>query len=75
MRHCGGQGWSQWNDKLQQLLVPSQVRDGVEQGSWYFSHARYAEQGGRLMHTALATLILESYYRHMPHHSHHRPGT
>jgi hypothetical protein len=66
MRHVGGIHWKHWNDRVRDRLVDSQERQGVEAGSWYCPDDAYADEGGRFLHTAFATLILESYYRHVP---------
>jgi hypothetical protein len=47
--------------------VQSQALDGHEAGSWHFGGAdQGATKGGRLYCTAMATTILETYYRHLP---------
>jgi hypothetical protein len=63
LHHYGGEPWMAWNDKMRNLLVKTQATEGHEAGSWHFSvdHAT-----GRLWTTALSTLILEVYYRHLP---------
>jgi len=63
LHHYGGEPWVAWNDKMRNLLVKTQATEGHEAGSWHFSvdHAT-----GRLWTTALSTLILEVYYRHLP---------
>ena len=54
-----------WNDKLRDLLVATQVRQGALAGSWKPADAR-EQPGGRLYATALRLLMLEVYYRHLP---------
>jgi hypothetical protein len=63
MHHYGGEPWVAWNGKMRDYLVSKQSKTGHETGSWHFSvdHAT-----GRLWTTALSTLILEIYYRHLP---------
>jgi len=67
-RHWGGDVWEKWNDSMRDWLVEKQVRGGHEAGSWYFSaggdHGK--SKGGRLYCTAMATMMLEVYYRHLP---------
>jgi len=66
MRHVGGAHWNRWNDRVRDPLIKAQRQRGDDSGSWFFAKDKHANEGGRLLHTALATLILESYYRHMP---------
>ena len=66
MRHYGGDEWEQWNDKLRPQIVGSQVATGQATGSWFFEGDHGSLPGGRLYCTAMATMILEVYYRHMP---------
>ena len=65
MRHYGGEEWEKWNTKMRDSLINSQSSVGHEAGSW-FSAGNHGIDGGRLYSTALATMILEVYYRHMP---------
>jgi len=64
MRHYGGSEWDQWNSGLRNALVESREPGG----SWLFrsSSEPITTQGGRLFCTAMATLMLEVYYRHPP---------
>lgn len=66
MRQFGGERWKAWNGKMRDALVNSQVKAGVEAGSWYFQEGLGSSQGGRLYSTAMSTMVLEVYYRHMP---------
>ena len=63
VHHYGGDPWVSWNARMRDMLVSKQAKSGHEAGSWHFSvdHAT-----GRLWTTALSTLILEVYYRHLP---------
>jgi len=63
--HWGGSDWVRWNRKLRDELIRTQATAGHESGSWYFD-GQYSKLAGRLYDTALAALILEVYYRHMP---------
>jgi hypothetical protein len=65
MRHWEGDEWKKWNESMREWLVNSQVQEGPEAGSWY-SNSRWGSRGGRLYYTAMATMILEVYYRHLP---------
>jgi hypothetical protein len=67
MHHWGGYPWQRWNAVMRDYLVQSQATHGHELGSWYFEGADPGSTaGGRLYCTALAAMILEVYYRHMP---------
>jgi hypothetical protein len=66
MRHYGGEFWEVWNGKLRDRLVKAQDTKGHAKGSWYFPKEPWAERGGRLYCTSMATMILEVYYRHLP---------
>ncbi len=63
MRHVGGDVWEKWNSVMRDQLVDSQARSGHEAGSWFIPAGQVAEKGGRLYSTAMATMILEVYYR------------
>lgn len=65
-RHWEGDVWEKWNGQMHDWLVNSQVKRGHEAGSWYFRSDRHGDRGGRPYMTALATLMLEAYYRYMP---------
>jgi hypothetical protein len=47
-------------------LVAAQGKSGAEKGSWFVEGDHGSDRGGRLYCTAMATMILEVYYRHMP---------
>jgi hypothetical protein len=63
MHHYGGDPWLAWNARMRDMLVATQAKEGHEAGSWHFPIDHNA---GRLWVTALSTMILEVYYRHMP---------
>jgi hypothetical protein len=67
-QYTGGAGslWDQWNEKMRDYLISTQAREGHEKGSWYLPGDGHNATGGRLYVTAMATMILEIYYRHMP---------
>ena len=69
LRHWEGEEWKKWNSVMRDYLVNTQAQKGHETGSWFFEDSSEAnhgkERGGRLYFTAMATLILEVYYRHM----------
>jgi hypothetical protein len=55
--------WTQWNDKMRDMLVASQGKTGHSKGSWNSGgHA----QGGRHFNTCLSAMTLEIYYRKLP---------
>lgn len=66
MRHYGGDEWDKWNGVMRDQLVNSQASKGHEMGSWHFSGEKHGDRGGRLYTTAMCTMILEVYYRHLP---------
>jgi len=63
--HWGGREWRDWNDRLADALVTTQVRRGHAEGSWD-PETPHGGQGGRLYMTVLAACTLEVYYRHAP---------
>jgi hypothetical protein len=65
MHHRGTSEWDRWNRKMRDYLIETQSRSGHETGSWFFPD-RHGDVAGRLYNTALCTMILEVYYRHMP---------
>jgi hypothetical protein len=65
MYHMQGKHWKAWNDKLRDLLVSTQEKQGGVAGSWKPVDTR-EKPGGRLYATALRLLMLEVYYRHLP---------
>ncbi len=64
--HAQQKGSGKWLKTLRDYLVQQQSQQGPTAGSWHFSGGHTSERGGRLLNTALATLILEIYYRHGP---------
>ncbi|MFN9718324.1 MAG: hypothetical protein ACK58L_06510 [Planctomycetota bacterium] len=65
LHHWGGDLWKQWNLRMRDELVSTQVKDGPGAGSWD-PRDSHAGQGGRIYQTALSLLTLEVYYRHLP---------
>lgn len=65
VHHYGGEVWKKWNAQMRDSLVNSQEKQGHAAGSWLMQD-RFVGQGGRLYCTALAAMILEVYYRHLP---------
>jgi hypothetical protein len=67
MRHWEGEEWKNWNQQMRDQLIHSQAKQGHEEGSWFTGGGDLgAPTGGRLYCTAMAAMILEVYYRHMP---------
>lgn len=69
LRHYGGPQWDAFNGELRDWLVDAQELEGHAAGSWHWPKSRPHRgpvEGGRLCSTAIATMILEVYYRHMP---------
>ena len=67
MRHWEGETWDNWNRQMRDQLVHAQAKQGHEDGSWFSGTGDTgAGGGGRLYCTAMATMILEDYYRHLP---------
>ncbi|MDO4583563.1 MAG: hypothetical protein Q4D62_05610 [Planctomycetia bacterium] len=68
LRHYGGVQWERWNPAMRDYLIATQSYQGHESGSWYFNEPDKSHNltGGRLYTTAMATMILEVYYRYMP---------
>jgi len=66
MRHWGGDLWDDWDRTMRRQLIDSQATQGHEQGSWHIPGDHGAARGGRLYSTAMATMILEVYYRISP---------
>jgi hypothetical protein len=68
MHNMSGYEWDNWNRKMRDLLVHSQVRsvDQCANGSWAPEKDLWGQRGGRVMQTALSCLTLEIYYRYLP---------
>lgn len=57
--------WAAWNSAMKRALLPRQVADGPNAGSWR-PDTLWGGYGGRVYTTALATMCLEVYYRYDP---------
>jgi hypothetical protein len=64
--HLEGPQWDPWNRAMREQLIKTQELHGHKSGSWFFEGDGHNNAGGRLYCSALATLILEVYYRHLP---------
>lgn len=70
LRHYGGEKWKDSFAKTRTLLIETQSRNAsllgsCESGSWLF-YDQYMNDGGRVLNTAIAVLILETPYRYLP---------
>jgi hypothetical protein len=66
MYQTQGPAWDAWNAQLKGILLQSQSVAGHEAGSWLGRGKDLGtNSGGRLYLTAMATMTLEVYYRHM----------
>lgn len=65
MYHLQGDHWTAWNERLRELLISSQLKDGHMAGTWD-PRDSWEQSGGRLYATSLRLLMLEVYYRHLP---------
>jgi len=71
LSHWEGIEWERWNRQMRDYLIDKQSKEGHTRGSWYLDEKGDefdlgAVPGGRLYFTAMATMTLEVYYRHMP---------
>ena len=66
MHHFGGERWEKWNNATRDAVIHAQIKEGHASGSWTPNQDLDGTAGGRLYATAMATMILEVYYRHMP---------
>ena len=68
MHHVGGRNWHRCFADTRDFLIQNQSDGGGsahEAGSWLF-YDQYLNDGGRLLNTAMAILILETPYRYLP---------
>jgi hypothetical protein len=63
MFQMGRDYWKAWNEPMKNAIVPTQKREGCENGSWDPVGARGAKMG-RVWSTAIHALSLEIYYRY-----------
>ncbi|TWT31859.1 hypothetical protein [Blastopirellula retiformator] len=69
MFHMKGEYWQAWNNRLEPMLVESQLTDGPLGGSWDPEGAipdRWGEYAGRIYVTTMNLLSLEVHHRHLP---------
>lgn len=65
LHNYGGSDWHRAFKRIRDFLIETQAGQGHETGSWLF-YDEYTNDGGRLLNTALAVLILETPYRYLP---------
>ncbi len=63
--NAAASAWKVWNQRLQQELLTTQVKQGGLAGSWA-PNTLWGGYGGRVYSTAMATMCLEVYYRYEP---------
>jgi hypothetical protein len=66
MRQWEGPEWDKWNKAMQDQLLPRQVKNGHETGSWYLASGLGGAQGGRHYSTCMNCMTLEVPYRYLP---------
>jgi hypothetical protein len=65
MHNMGGANRIWWNQRVRDVLLDNQSRDGDRAGSWDPTGDHWAKRaGGRVYTTALGALCLEVYYRY-----------
>jgi hypothetical protein len=64
MHNMGGEYRIWWNQRMRDVLVEHQSREGDLAGSWDPKGDNWAATGGRVYTTALGALCLEVYYRY-----------
>ena len=62
LMNFGGPAWQKWNPAMRDSLISTQSHADHESGSWFMPGSGMTRHGGRLYCTAMAALILESYY-------------
>ena len=60
-----GKEWAAWNQNLRPIWLRLQEKEGKGAGSWPPCGDNHMGDKGRVISTALATLSLEAYYRHL----------
>lgn len=66
LHHMEGKEWDLWNHRMREHLIATQIKEGHAKGSWSPEGSDYGDRGGRMYSTAMSTLTLEVYYRHLP---------
>jgi hypothetical protein len=63
MFQVGGKSWKEWNVALKEAVIPTQIREGPDAGSWEIPNHR-GQMLGRTATTALMVMSVELYYRY-----------
>lgn len=66
LHHMEGAEFDLWNQRMRELLLRTQEKEGHKAGSWSPVGAKWGDKGGRLYATSLAIMTLQVYYRHLP---------
>ncbi len=66
MERFGKEARSRWTSQLRDSLLPLQVTEPIELGSWSPESDDWGREGGRLVITCFAIAELAAYYRHLP---------
>lgn len=64
MHNMGGEYRLWWNQRVRDILLTHQSREGDNAGSWDPVKDRWGKAGGRVYTTSLGALCLEVYYRY-----------
>jgi hypothetical protein len=64
MHNMGSEHRIWWNQKIRDVLLENQSREGDNAGSWDPTGDKWGTRGGRTYVTALGALCLEVYYRY-----------
>jgi len=64
MHNMGGEHRIWWNQRVREVLLENQSREGDHAGSWDPTSDHWAKSAGRAYTTALGALCLEVYYRY-----------
>jgi hypothetical protein len=64
MHNMGGEYRIWWNQRVREVLLQHQSREGDHAGSWDPQNDRWGKAGGRVYTTSLGALCLEVYYRY-----------
>lgn len=63
LHQFGGKSWRDWWERAKKEIVPNQLREGPDAGSWPPLDP-WASDGGRAYATAMMVLVLETPYRY-----------
>ena len=66
MHQHASPAWEKWNQEMRDWLIATQDKHEHQAGSWHVRDELRSQAGGRIYCTAMATMILEVYYRHLP---------